>query len=474
MDFEIDQFHVWQTVHTILQDAENIDARERPAIGQRVKEQWRGAIAALECLLREKLPAHKGTPAGLILSSPSLMFDDHELLAQYQFTVFTPKKAGNIAFFPFLLPSANADCNGQETPQIFDFPLFPNDPLQKEQFCVVLTPEFSFAMALGQQNNTNSFKFSFDPAVIEELWQMLQWRMALTQPFQFQTLKKLWLKYAPVAPDYRLVSRFSQLMLRSLSESVTLVSSSVPETKNCQSTSSDSASIQPELELLQAFTHEIRTPLTTIRTMTKLLLKKKKQLTQDIVRRIETIEQECNEQIQRMELIFRAAELETPSPRKRFVQLVPISLDQLFCESIPRWQKQAQRRNVNLDVVLPKKLPQVVSDPAMLDQVLSGLIEAFTRRLPTGSEVQILVSTAGEQLKLEVQSHGLGQKCLEKAIGQLLIFQPETGSLSLNLEVTKNLFHALGGKLTIRQRSSGEESFAIFLPLGNNVATSSS
>jgi signal transduction histidine kinase len=45
------------------------------------------------------------------------------------------------------------------------------------------------------------------------------------------------------------------------------------------------------------------------------------------------------------------------------------------------------------------------------------------------------------------------------------MFQPETGCLSLNLEVTKNLFQALGGKLTVRQRSKQGEELTIFLPI---------
>ncbi|MCY7277683.1 MAG: ATP-binding protein, partial [Phormidesmis sp. CAN_BIN44] len=43
--------------------------------------------------------------------------------------------------------------------------------------------------------------------------------------------------------------------------------------------------------------------------------------------------------------------------------------------------------------------------------------------------------------------------------------QPETGSLSLNLSVTKNLFQALGGKLIVRQRPERGEVFTLFLPL---------
>jgi signal transduction histidine kinase len=49
-----------------------------------------------------------------------------------------------------------------------------------------------------------------------------------------------------------------------------------------------------------------------------------------------------------------------------------------------------------------------------------------------------------------------------------LNFQPETGSLSLNLDVTKHLFQALGGKLIVRQRPQEGEVMTIFLPLEVN------
>ncbi|MBV5260468.1 HAMP domain-containing histidine kinase [Synechococcus moorigangaii CMS01] len=454
VNLNLEQLDIQQTVAGILQGFNPIF----PAASGDHGEQWSAAIAALA----ELLPHQQGENRGVILSSPSPMFAAPQITAGYHHCVMTPKRLQDIALGHLQLPGTNLPPDATTDSQIVEFPILPNDPLAQEQFCLVLTRQFNLVMAASK----TGLLFSFEPEAIAAVWQLLQWRLALTQPFQFAPLAQLWQELAHVTPDYRLVARFSQLLLRALvlttppTQSPTLIESSpLPEPK-----------VEPELELLQALTHEIRTPLTTIRTMTKLLLKKKTQLTQDIVKRIETIEQECNEQIRRMELIFRAAELETPSQKhKHAVQLVPISLEQIFQEGTPRWQKQAQRRNVQLAVTLPPHLPQVVSDPAMLDQVLSGLIETFTRRLPTGAVVQIQVSTAGDQLKLEVQSHGLGQKCLEKAIGQLLIFQPETGSLSLSLDVTKNLFQQLGGKLAIRRRASGEEVFAIFLPLGHNL-----
>lgn len=94
------------------------------------------------------------------------------------------------------------------------------------------------------------------------------------------------------------------------------------------------------MELLQALTHEVRTPLTTIRTLTKLLLKRKQDFKPNVVKRLQEIERECTEQIDRMELIFRAAEFKSTSPVTKPVNLVPFPLEQVFQQNIPRWQKK--------------------------------------------------------------------------------------------------------------------------------------
>lgn len=229
------------------------------------------------------------------------------------------------------------------------------------------------------------------------------------------------------------------------------------------------------MELLQAFAHEVRTPLTTIRTMTRLLLKRR-ELPANVISRLEIIDHECTEQIDRMELLFKAAELETSTSfRPTHTQLTPMSLNQVLQQSIPRWQQAANRRNLTLDVVLPQDLPTVVSNPSMLDQVLTGLMENFTRSLPPGSHIQVHVIPAGDQLKLQLspqlqckdtsKAPTPAKPPIRKALGQLLMFQPETGTISLNIAATKHLFQAIGGKLIVRQRPHDGEVLTIFLPL---------
>jgi hypothetical protein len=341
-------------------------------------------------------------------------------------------------------------------------------------------------MVLGESlTGEPAFMFSFMPEVVQQVWLALRPRILLMSSHQVDLLDQLVERFPPVAPDYTTVMQFSRLMLENLPDLTETVSddrSTIPARLEQQQTEVPAAHCplpedsSPDLELLQAIAHEVRTPLTTIRTLTRSLLKRT-DLPAAAVKRLEMIDRECSEQIDRFGLIFRAVELETSTTHKSAMPLTRTSLTQMFQHSIPRWQQQASQRQLTLDVMLPQKMPAVVSDPIVLDQAMTSLIERFTRVLPAGSHIRVEVTLAGSQLKVQLQSqpdstvsgsnHAIPQhyRPYIKSLGQLLMFQPETGSLSLNLAVTKNLFQALGGKLIVRERPQQGEVMTIFLPL---------
>lgn len=95
-------------------------------------------------------------------------------------------------------------------------------------------------------------------------------------------------------------------------------------------------------------------------------------------------------------------------------------------------------------------------------------MEKFTRSLPSGCHFQLVILPVGNQLKLQFLSESSFNYSHSKCLGKLLLFQPETGSLSLSNDVTRNIFHALGGKFTIKQKPNKGEILTIFLPLGNS------
>jgi signal transduction histidine kinase len=155
---------------------------------------------------------------------------------------------------------------------------------------------------------------------------------------------------------------------------------------------------------LEALTHEVRTPLATIRTLIRSLLRRS-DLPALVRQRLHAIDGECSEQIDRFGLIFHAAELqrlprsEQPLARTDLAQLL-IRLEEL-------WQQQLQRRGLQLELDIAPGLPPVLSDPSRLETMLGGLVDRFSRRLPGGTTVQISLQPAGSRLKLRL--HGVGR-----------------------------------------------------------------
>ncbi len=472
--------------------------------------QWRGAIAALNTLLSQGRSS-QSRPAGVVLAGPTPILSHRDLVRDFASWTFASQPHHSTPRLPSQLLPGGVACPVSAFPESRILPVPNTDPTSAEPFCLVLTPEFSLVMVLGRDAaGEPRFQFSFEPDAVRQSWISLRSRVLQHNPHQIGAIAALVEQFPPIAPHYKTVMRFSQLLLQHLSQDAPSdrAARSVrrplrPLPRNTVETRSQGSKVAksnldwpklrrqlhvkgvkakhpsvaanpqpqaaPDVELLQAIAHEVRTPLTTIRTLTRLLLRRK-DLDAKVTKRLETIDRECTEQIDRFDLIFRAVEIETCETARSPVQLTSTPLSQVFDCCIPRWQKQASRRNLTLDVLLPQHMPSVVSDPNLLDRVLTGAIENYTSTLPSGSHVEVQVMLAGSQIKLQLKSQtncngNNGVASQLKSLGNLLMFQPETGNLSLNLSVTKNLFQALGGKLIVRNRPHQGEVLTIFLPL---------
>ncbi|MGF1603497.1 MAG: sensor histidine kinase [Thermosynechococcaceae cyanobacterium] len=449
--------------------------------GHAIRE-WEVAIATMTQLLSQCSqsgdPDDICPPQGFILSGPIPLFNEPRRLGNLQSLIFSNEQSRR-----FQLPSGDSgpQATVAETGQVI--PLLPADPINTERFCLIQTTVFSWLAVLEQSADGVQFQFSFSPDTIEQALNALRSRVQLTRPHQSEAFDVLVAQFPIQTPDYRIPLQFSRHLLQTAVRVTETMKISPPrpqrdveEGQRTQAAqhSLEQASSGLAAELLQAIAHEVRTPLATIQTFTRLLLKRS-DLPAEVFHRLESIQRECRDQIDRFGLIFRAMEMTNTDSSKAPKTLQPISLQQVLEENISRWQKQAARRELSLSVRVPQQLPAVViSDPMMLDQVLTGLIDRLSHSLSSGSEIELQVSVAGEQLKLELKSHV--QDCTTssahspktptlKSVGHVLMVQPETGGLSLSLPVTKNLFQALGGKLSVRQHQRQGEVLTIFLPL---------
>ena len=224
-----------------------------------------------------------------------------------------------------------------------------------------------------------------------------------------------------------------------------------------------------EAKLLSAISHEVRTPLATIRTLISSTLKKYA-MDESMRNRLIQIDNECNEQIDRFGLIFNAAELvsnEVPSLNN----LAKIDLAEIFKKLSPVWNKQLNRRGISLKIDIPNQLPQIFSDSEKLELMLRGLIDKNTRGLKEGSTLILELRPAGQKLKLQLKVQKLNSKQKEilnsengSDLGPVLNWNPQTGSLQLSQNATQKLLASLGGHVTQR-RDTG---LTVFFPISDS------
>ncbi|MCM1982648.1 sensor histidine kinase [Lyngbya confervoides] len=487
---------------------------------------WRCAIAAMGRFLSPWLHDYASARAsevsssvdnfrGLVLSGPTPVLHHPAILAHVQTCLWLPKQW---SLHRPLLPTSTLEMP-VDAALDYTVPLDSGDRLLLEQFCMVLTADFVWTATLSPSPDGRTYfcAFSFAPETAHQVLAVLLSRVSAHRPNLLHPLQQWLERFPPQAPDYRIPMQFSQWILKqaTLTQEPSMVvdlegrAAVLPLRRQGRGGEMDpararspkdlaSGSVAPgqwpgrtgsqrslpkspgdpgsvDLELLQAIAHEVRTPLATIQTLTRLLLRRK-DLPPEVIKRLEAIRRECVDQIDRFSLFFRAIELTTSPAASLDTSLTSISLQQILEEKIDRWKTLLENRSLNFQVDIPEDLPAIaIRDPNMLDQVLTGLIERLSHTLPLGSQIYLLVSLAGDQLKLQLRSclppdaspcgSAHQGKSLLKAVGQLLMFQPETGGLSLSLPATKQIFNFLGGKLTVRQSLPQGEIMTMFLPL---------
>lgn len=218
---------------------------------------------------------------------------------------------------------------------------------------------------------------------------------------------------------------------------------------------------------LSAFTHELRTPLSSLRMLAELLTdapdghlggqeKRYAENIQEVVQDIQT-------------LVGDVAELSRLLAGRVQARIEEVALEDLIeqvKESVRTW---AWERGIalteSLDPALPRRLR---TDPNRLRQILTSLLGAAVSHAE--SEVSCRLDLDGRSLRVLISSNGTPFP--EAALGDL--FEPfdnsvgsarRRGGRSLALPLANELTQVLGGTLRAENRG-GRPTFVLSLPLG--------
>jgi len=227
-------------------------------------------------------------------------------------------------------------------------------------------------------------------------------------------------------------------------------------------------------EQLKQFTadasHELRSPLTAIKTSIDVILKHPERIHPKDARKLSAIASATNQMIRLVEDLLLLARSTAVNPALSSVQLNPILLDKVLQDLMTLLEPQSQSRKIVLRASLTPGL-MVLGDTSKLNRLFSNLLENALQYTPQGGTVALTLVRVNRFVIVSIEDTGMGI-----APERLkLVFQRfwradrarsyRSGGQGLGLSIAQAIAQQHDGEITVSSREGVGSCFRVRLPL---------
>jgi two-component system, OmpR family, sensor histidine kinase KdpD len=214
--------------------------------------------------------------------------------------------------------------------------------------------------------------------------------------------------------------------------------------------------------LLEAVSHDLRTPLASIRALTTGWLAPDVHLSEAITRdSMAAIDLEAQRLSALVDNLLDMSRLQTGALN---LMRRPVGLDEIVPAALASLSQDC--RNVIVDV--PETLPSVNVDAGLVERAIANLVHNAVRHSPPGRRVHVQAGAVAGRVDVRVVDRGPGVPMAQRE----LIFQPfqrlgdgSSGSgVGLGLAVAKGFVDAVGGEISVEDTPGGGLTMVISLP----------
>lgn len=224
--------------------------------------------------------------------------------------------------------------------------------------------------------------------------------------------------------------------------------------------------------LLDAVTHDFRTPLTSIKASVTMLIENAQFKTSDLDRNardelLEVINEETDRLNSFVESMVEAARFQSGA---EVLTRTAASVEEIVLKAARRSRRSKQTHR--LRSMIEPDLPAVQVDPRSIVEVLFNLIDNAAKYAPSGTEITIAAAREDNFVRLSVEDEGPGIPDAEREP----VFQrfyragPSKGNdhgLGMGLAIVRGIIEAHGGRIWIEQGAKGAR-FVFDLPVISN------
>jgi len=221
-------------------------------------------------------------------------------------------------------------------------------------------------------------------------------------------------------------------------------------------------------QFLSNVSHELRTPLSSIIGFAELL---RESASGEGERQYRYAENIMSSGRMLLGLINDLLDLAKIEAGKLQLHLADINLRDLLTNLIDFVRPLADKKSLQLAVILPDEIPKLHSDPGRMQQILFNLLSNAIKFTPDGGLVELsLVVEEADEIIIRVRDTGVGiptdrlETVFEKFRQLDGSMTREHGGTGLGLAISRDLARLLGGDLTAASREGEGSTFTVRLP----------
>jgi signal transduction histidine kinase len=235
---------------------------------------------------------------------------------------------------------------------------------------------------------------------------------------------------------------------------------------------------QTRRDLVAWVSHDLRTPLTSMRVMMEALTDG---IIQDEATRTRYLKNSLSEIEHLSHLIDDLFELAQIDVGHMQLDYQPIAMPDLLHDALSGMQPRAARKDITLTGSVAPDVPQVQLAPDKIQRVLKNLLENAIRYTPAGERVHVRVFLTDDDSTVQVDVHNSGVYIDKDTLPEL--FQSfyrgdksraQTGDnergAGLGLAIARGFVQAHGGRMMAHSTPSEGTTFSFTLPLSDAPA----
>ncbi|MCW5849386.1 MAG: HAMP domain-containing protein [Anaerolineae bacterium] len=221
-------------------------------------------------------------------------------------------------------------------------------------------------------------------------------------------------------------------------------------------------------ELIAAVSHDLRTPLASIRALVEALADGMVDDPRMAERYLATIRGQTASLSRLIDDLFDLAQLDAGALR---LHLEPTSLSDLISDTLESMQAQAQTKGVHLTGEVQPAVDPVLIAPDKVQRVLYNLVQNALRHTPPDGSVYLTARVVEDAVQVDVVDTGEGIPSEDLPH----VFEPfyraeksrsrDHGGAGLGLAIARGIVEAHGGRLWVASQPGTGASFSFTLPL---------